>query len=85
MSSWHSEWQAAWREQFGGRVEVAHPRLSGCCSARRADAEAGGDTVVEFQHSPISEKEVSERERDYAVHGKAVVWVLDAAAGATVS
>lgn len=64
---------------------MAHPRLSGCCSARRADAEAGGDTVVEFQHSPISEKEVSERERDYAVHGKAVVWVLDAAAGATVS
>lgn len=73
LSRWHSEWQRLFDPI---EREVPHPMLPGCVSARRADVVRNG-VVLEFQHSPISREEVAERCRDYAVHGKRVVWILD--------
>lgn len=65
MSRWHVEWQArfpqTWRE-----VRV------GC---RIADIRLPSGYVIEFQHSPMNLREVSQRKRDY---GDRMAWVWDA-------
>lgn len=70
MSDWHFEWQSKFpiesREVVVGRDGVVH----------RADILIN-DTVIEFQHSPISGKKFEERNSFYKNCGYRVVWLFD--------
>lgn len=61
--SWHKQWQSFFPRQYREITIEAH----------RADIKIG-DTTIEFQSSPITSAEMSEREQFY---GK-MLWVLDA-------
>jgi len=66
LCDWHLEWQSHFKLK---EVPFHNPD-------RRADI-VEGQFVVEIQHSSISPEEVSQRNQDYAKHGKQVVWIVD--------
>ncbi len=72
MSDWHFEWQSKFpienREVIVEKDGVVH----------RADILIN-DTVIEFQHSPISGDEFEARNNFYNSCGYHVVWLFDAA------
>lgn len=72
MSDWHFEWQSKFpiesREIVVEKDGVVH----------RADILIN-DTVIEFQHSPISGEEFEARNSFYKSCGYRVVWLFDAA------
>ena len=72
MSDWHFEWQSKFpiesREFVVKKDGVVH----------RADILIN-DTVIEFQHSPISSEEFEARNSFYKNSGYRVVWLFDAA------
>lgn len=66
-SVWHREWKALFPEDKQEVVLGNH----------RADV-ATASTVIEFQHSHISEQDVLERTLFYRKHRRLVRWVVDA-------
>jgi hypothetical protein len=70
-----SEWHAEWQRNFTN-TEVWFDMVEGQHSRRRADI-LEGIYVVEIQHSSIMKQEVDQRNHDYALHGKQVLWVVD--------
>lgn len=71
MSEWHRAWQAKFpiecREVVKEKDGVKH----------RADVLIN-QTVIEFQHSPITSEEIAKRNDFYRSLGYQVVWVFDA-------
>ena len=71
MSKWHFSWQSYYP---GENQEVAVVNDLG---RHRADVLIN-DTVIEFQHSPISSEEFRERNEFYTACGYRVIWLFDA-------
>ena len=71
-----SEWHRAWQELFphGNREKIITNAETG--ETHRADVGVYG-TVIEFQHSPISETEFWRRNDFYTSAGYKVVWIFD--------
>ena len=75
MTAWHIGWQSAFPPEyqetvFEGTDEEGH--------AHRADVYLPDvETVIEFQHSPMSRDEFSRRSRFYARDGGKIAWVFD--------
>lgn len=70
MSEWHREWQMLFPEK-NREVIITHNG-----ETHRADILCYG-TVIEFQHSPISETEFWRRNEFYTEAGYRVVWIFD--------
>lgn len=70
MSEWHQSWQAKFPIK-NQEVVMTHNGIK-----HRADVFIN-DTVIEFQHSPLSSLEFEERNRFYTSLGYKVVWVFD--------
>ena len=70
MSEWHREWQNLF--PLNNREKV----ITYENETHRADVQCYG-TVIEFQHSPISESEFNRRNRFYTAAGYKVVWIFD--------
>ena len=75
MSEWHRKWQEKFPEQCREFI------LENNGIKHRADVFIN-DTVIEFQHSPITHEEILERNKFYLSCGYPVVWVFDANAPA---
>ena len=71
MSEWHLEWQKKFPEQYR-EVIIEKNGVK-----HRADV-CIGNTIIEFQHSPIKRAEIIERNSFYIKCGYNVVWVFDA-------
>ena len=72
MTKWHATWQGHFIHQ-----EVIHDKTAKSYKLRKADV-LEGNHVLEFQHSPISQQEVQERQHDYCTfHGRVLNWVID--------
>ena len=71
-----TEWHLEWKSHFD-RIEVDMGIDPVTGERNRADAVAGENLVIEFQHSPISLEEQTNRERFYTSKG-GLVWVVDA-------
>lgn len=71
MSEWHYGWQELFPEQNREIIVEKHG------VKHRADVLIN-NTVIEFQHSPITYEEISERNNFYLNNGYNVVWVFDA-------
>lgn len=71
MSEWHRTWQRFFPEECQ-EVVVQNGE-----EKHRADVLIN-NTVIEFQHSPISAEEIADRNRFYISCGYNVVWVFDA-------
>ena len=83
LSDWHAEWQSHFKY-----IEVPFPLVDGQIKPRRADIVVGNfvidvqystkpGTIVEIQHSPITLDEVNNRNHDYHLHHKKVIWIID--------
>lgn len=70
MSEWHREWQMLFHPNNRERVIACDNEI------HRADVGCYG-TVIEFQHSPISESEFWRRNDFYVNAGYDVVWIFD--------
>lgn len=70
MSEWHRAWQELFPKEYR-EVVVTHGE-----EKHRADVLCY-KTVIEFQHSPISESEFWRRNNFYRDAGYKVVWVFD--------
>lgn len=68
-SEWHREWKERFPEDWREIIHI--DELSG--EKHIADVKTPSGTVVEFQRSPISSKEVTSREEFY----QTMVWVID--------
>jgi len=73
MTYWHSEWQSnfpnteKWFENQYNQIKD-----------RRADVLIEEfNRIIEIQHSPIGQQEVNNRNKDYALHSKDVIWLID--------
>ena len=66
MTEWHSDWQERYPEECREVVVGNH----------RADILING-TVIEFQHSPMSEAVFEERSAFYTGEGYKLVWLFD--------
>lgn len=73
MSDWHREWQHKFPEKC--REVVVTNKETGI--KHRADIFIN-NTVIEFQHSPITAEEIAKRNNFYLSCGYNVVWVFDA-------
>jgi hypothetical protein len=71
LSEWHKKWQGCFYT-----TEVPFEKIEGQIKSRRADIVEGA-YVVEIQHSPITKEEVDQRNQDYELHDKKVMWVID--------
>lgn len=71
MSEWHLNWQKQFPEQYR-EVIIEKNGIK-----HRADI-CINNTVIEFQHSPITSEEISKRNDFYLSCGHNVVWVFDA-------
>lgn len=71
MSEWHREWQ----EKFPEECREVVVEKNGV--KHRADILIN-NTVIEFQHSPITNEEILERNAFYLSCGYRVIWVFDA-------
>lgn len=71
MSDWHYDWQ----NQFP--VESQEIVFKFDNKIHRADVLIN-DTVLEFQHSPITEEEFNDRNKFYNNLGYKVIWIFDA-------
>lgn len=72
MTEWHNEWQSNFPV-----TEQCFKYQAGQLRDRRADVVLPEyKRIVEIQHSPISSGEVSERNKDYGLHGYEVCWVI---------
>lgn len=71
MSEWHLSWQKSFPEQYR---EVVIEKDG---NKHRADI-CINNTVIEFQHSPITGEEIAKRNDFYLSCGYDVVWVFDA-------
>ena len=71
MSEWHLSWQKQFPEQFR-EVPIEKNGIK-----HRADI-CINNTVIEFQHSPITGEEIAKRNTFYISCGYQVVWVFDA-------
>jgi len=73
MTNWHAEWQSHFPV-----TEVPFRNQYGQIKERRADVVVPEfKRIVEIQHSPIDLIDVANRNKDYALHGHTVVWILD--------
>lgn len=75
---WHydmSEWHYNWQSQFP--IDNQEVIFKSNNKIHRADVFIN-NTVVEFQHSPISENEFKDRNEFYKNLGYKVIWVFDA-------
>jgi hypothetical protein len=71
MSEWHIEWQTHFSQ-----TEIKFNKIEKQTNNRRADI-VEGKYVVEIQHSPITKYEVDNRNFDYSLHDKQVLWIID--------
>ena len=71
MSEWHLEWQKQFPEQYR-EVVIEKEGIK-----HRADI-CINNTIIEFQHSPITGEEIAARNSFYLSCGYQVVWVFDA-------
>ncbi len=71
MSEWHLSWQKQFPEQFR-EVVVEKNGIK-----HRADVKID-NSVIEFQHSPISKEEFEERNTFYTSCGYMLFWIFDA-------
>lgn len=71
MSEWHLSWQKQFPEQYR-EVVIEKNGIK-----HRADI-CINNTVIEFQHSPITGEEITKRNDFYISCGYQVVWVFDA-------
>ena len=74
MSEWHVEWQSNFPV-----TEVSYPRINEAqITNRRADVVIEDfNRIIELQHSKIERNEVINRNNDYKLHNKEVLWVID--------
>lgn len=70
-----SEWHRAWQDKFPEDCREVVLENNGF--KHRADVLIN-NTVIEFQHSPITHEEILERNNFYLSCGYRVVWVFDA-------
>lgn len=70
MSEWHREWQKQFPLECRERVMYFGDEI------HRADVFIN-DTVIEFQHSSMSQEEFEERNKFYLYKGYNVVWLFD--------
>ncbi len=69
-TKWHSDWQNMFP------LEYQEITLKNENEVHRADV-LYNNCVIEFQHSPISQKEFSDRNRFYNSQGLTVIWLFD--------
>ena len=73
MTEWHAEWQSNFPV-----TEVPFKNQYGQLKERRADVLISDfKRIVELQHSPMDSSEANNRNKDYALHGHSVIWVID--------
>ena len=70
-----SEWHVAWQEKFP--IECREVVMEKDGEKHRADVFIH-NTVIEFQHSPITYEDFTKRNRFYLKCGYPVVWIFDA-------
>ncbi len=70
-----SEWHLSWQEKFPEECREVVVKKDGV--KHRADVLVN-NTVIEFQHSPITSEEIAKRNAFYLSCGYQVVWVFDA-------
>lgn len=71
MSEWHLSWQRRFPEEYR-EVVIEKNGIK-----HRADI-CINNTVIEFQHSPITGEEIAKRNNFYLYCGYQIVWVFDA-------
>ena len=73
MSS--SKWHRAWQKKFP--LECREITLINRKDEKRRVDVLVGNTVIEFQHSPLSQEEFKDRNDFYIGMGYRVVWLFD--------
>ena len=71
MSEWHSEWQSCFPMEHTEKIVSIGEK-------KRVADVCIGNTIVEFQHSSISEDVFYERTNFYLKNDYSIVWVFDA-------
>jgi hypothetical protein len=79
MSYWHAEWQGHFEN-----TEVSFKQIANQIKERRADI-VENDFIIEIQHSCIEKEEVLNRNHDYKLHNKKVIWIIDGNKGIDVN
>lgn len=72
MSMWHYEWQKNFTN-----IEIHFEKKKNSVKRRIADVVLNDKIIIEFQHSKIEKKEISQRKQDYSLHNKNIIWVVD--------
>ena len=79
LDGWHydmSEWHYEWQNQFP--IDTQEVVFKNNNKIHRADVFIN-NTVLEFQHSPISQDEFNDRNNFYNNLGYKVIWIFDVA------
>ena len=72
MTEWHRDWQ-----RHFPNCEAFYKKKEDSVRDRYADVDLNDNQIIEFQHSVIDLQEVEDRQKDYGIHNKEIVWVID--------
>lgn len=72
-----TEWHRNWKNEFPKEWQEISLLDANTKEKHIADLKTAEGTVVEFQHSPITEQERISREDFYLATSKRMIWVLD--------
>ena len=73
MTKWHCEWQGNFPN-----TEIEYKKKNTQIKDRRADVSLENSIYnLEFQHSAIELQEVKNRKKDYGLHNREIIWVID--------
>ncbi|MGV3561318.1 competence protein CoiA [Larkinella arboricola] len=72
-----TEWHRNWKNKFDEKYQeiIMYDTLTG--EKHIADIFSPAGTVIEFQHSYISQEEVNSREAFYLKTAKKMIWIID--------
>lgn len=73
MTKWHCEWQGNFPN-----TEIEYKKKNTQIKDRRADVSLENSIYnLEFQHSAIELQEVKNRKKDYGLHNREIIWIID--------
>ena len=73
MSEWHCRWQGYFKNTEVEFNKINEKQIKN----RRADVLLNDKYILEIQHSNIEESEVICRNKDYELHDKELIWMID--------
>jgi len=72
-----TDWHKSWEDIFNDLKEKNYKHENMITKNRRADVDLNESQIIEFQNSPITIEEINNRQTDWLLVNKKIIWVIN--------